>query len=894
MKTRVRLSSCLLKCGMILMMMVTMSSAELPKTVYLVSNFHPACCGWLADWSTERNYCANTYLDHLDRVRDDAHYAFALSEVPNMIAILNFHKDRVAELKERIKEGRVELCNAFFLEPTINLSGGEALVKNGIEGLRWQSQVLGFKPRFAWMIDVTGTHEQMAQITAGLGLDALFYTRHNPTGYALHWIESPDGSRVPAISPGHYSEWNPLFKSKEPLSDQQISEMIKDVEYRANPVPLSEEAIEKRRNIWSGTPPRAPRGTPVLILGGSGDYSTAPPYKGYPTEFIKQFEALAPGTRFLFATPSQYLNDVMPGIKDNSIPLRTMKGSTAFSFNAFWIENPRVKQSFRNCEQGLQAAEMLATAASLRSGFAYPTQSLYHAWLMMLLNMDRNSLWGSAGGMVFESATSWDVKDRYESVKTIYNEVMQQALTTAPKTEQGIGFFNFLNWNRQDPVIVPLEKGKQLKNVTCQSEPGLDAIIAMPALKSTALAVLESEDRAAPSAKTIELPEIVETKYYRVHIDPETGAITSLKLKASDREMLGGPANVIVAEKPKIQNGEPGDHIVDRQDRETLTTSSRFKPSITVTSGQLATTVTLVSDFYGGGKMVRTARFYDDYPRIDFQTELNDIPDRTVVVAEFPLAEDISEIRRGIPYGFSQAAWSKANTALQGWSKGIVPAVRWSHYSLEQGGGVAILDRGLSGREITGRTPIIFLLNATDTYYGYPNSWLSGKGKHILEYALVAHETGWENARIPQLAWEFNCPVYVFEKPSSAKEISSILSTSDNVIVEAVRREGDEIEIRMAEAFGRSGEAELKLLLPHRAARITNLVGQTLQQLKPTGAYHFPVRPQQIVTIRFKTEQRVADVIPLTDWNPLVPEHKRATLNTYIDKKGHPPRGDQK
>jgi len=142
------------------------------RPVYVVPNFHPASCGWLTDWSTERNYCANSYFDHLDRVRDDPNYRFAFSECNNLIAMLNFRPDRAAELQQRIREGRVELCNAFFLEPDINLSGGEALVKCGVEGLRWQQAVWGVRPRLAWMIDVTGLHEQMAQITAGLGLAA--------------------------------------------------------------------------------------------------------------------------------------------------------------------------------------------------------------------------------------------------------------------------------------------------------------------------------------------------------------------------------------------------------------------------------------------------------------------------------------------------------------------------------------------------------------------------------------------------------------------------------------------------------------------------------------------------------------------------------------------------
>jgi alpha-mannosidase len=402
---------------------------------------------------------------------------------------------------------------------------------------------------------------------------------------------------------------------------------------------------------------------------------------------------------------------------------------------------------------------------------------------------------------------------------------------------------------------------------------------------------LENTPAKAPVA--IALPEIIETDFYRIRIDPRTGAIVSLKLKPSGREIVRGPANVILAEKPKTQHGDPGDHMVNREERGAVADSSQFRPEFRVTSGPLATTVKIVSAFYGGGKLVRTMRFYQAYPRIDFEAELNDIPDRTVVVAEFPLAQDVTEIRRGIPYGFSHGAWSKADSSLRGWTQGIVPAVRWSHYALAGGGGLAILDRGLSGREITGRTPLIFLLNATDTYYGYPNRWLSGRGRHHLEYALVAHGSDWAEANIPRLAWEYNHPPYLFSNFGRAKE-ESLLSTSENVIVEAVRREGSEIELRLAEALGRQGEAEIQLHLPHLGARMTDLTGQTLSELKPPARYRFPVRPQQIITLRFRTEASVADIVPLTDWNPLVPEPKRVALNTRIDKKGHPPRGDQK
>src|SRR5258708_38558973 len=121
------------------------SSASLPaqRKVYLVSNFHPASCGWLTTFSRERVYCANSYLNHLDRVRDDPNYSFVMSEVNNIIAIMEFQPTRIAELKHQVAEKRVELVNGYFLESAINLSGGEALVRLGVGGLHWYQQGFG-------------------------------------------------------------------------------------------------------------------------------------------------------------------------------------------------------------------------------------------------------------------------------------------------------------------------------------------------------------------------------------------------------------------------------------------------------------------------------------------------------------------------------------------------------------------------------------------------------------------------------------------------------------------------------------------------------------------------------------------------------------------------------
>ncbi len=258
---------------------------------------------------------------------------------------------------------------------------------------------------------------------------------------------------------------------------------------------------------------------------------------------------------------------------------------------------------------------------------------------------------------------------------------------------------------------------------------------------------------------------------------------------------------------------------------------------------------------------------------------------------EFPLAESVHALRRGVPFGFSQATADAAG-ALPRYATGITPAVRWSHYQMA-GGGLALLDQGLSGREINDRTPVIYLYNAAEKYRGYPNAWLSGAGRHVVRYALVAHEGDFAAARVPQLAWEFNQPPIVVDGCASAKPVP-FLDTSDNVIVEALRREGGEIELRLAECLGRGGEASVTLDLPHRGAALTDLVGGRRQLLSGGPSYKVPVRAQQIVTLRFRTAEPVAEIRPLTEWDELVPEAKRAALRRYLpDVKGHPPAGGQ-
>ena len=845
------------------------SATPVQREVYIVPNFHPASCGWLTTFSRERVYCANSYLTHLDRVGQDPHYAFVMSEINNIVAIMNFRPERIPELKQRIREQRVEFVNAMFLEPTINLSGGEALVRMGVLGLRWYRQVFDLEPRYAWTIDVCGTHEQMAQIASGLGLDAMIYTRKNPTGKTMYWSVSPDGSKILTLSPGHYSEAQPIFSSKTPLSSDQLT---------------------KLEMFFETKDPITPQEAPTLILGGGDDYSVAPLVSEYPSTLLDQWSALNPQTSIQFSTLSKYVDRVLPGIHSGKISIPTTHAGTAYDFDAFWIENPEVKTRYRRNEHALQSAEMLSTIASLRGKYAYPVKPACDAWILMLLCMDRNTLWGSAGGMVFVSDTSWDVRDRFEWVGQTTTRLLSDAGRSLLPSGNGIGLFNPINWNRSDPVALSLPKGKSLEGIACQALPD-GSVLCRPSLTSFSIGALKLSNAHPVIPQPIDASASIETAHYIARLDKKTGALASLKLKPSGRELLAAPANVLVAERPIKKENNPGDFMPPRPGRTQLARSSDQPSALRVLRGPVATTAEVRGSFYGGGALARHITFYHDHPRIDFETEINDIPDYTVVVAEFPLAEDVAEVRRGIPYGFSHSGWGRPNPELHGWNKGIVPAVRWIDFEFSGGGGVALLDRGLTGREIVGNTPILYLLNAEDQYHKFDNPWTTGKGRHVLCYSLLPHHAPWEQAAVPRAAWEYNQPP-ISIPDSAPRPFQSFLQTSDNIIVEAVRREEDHIELRFAESLGLTGTATIKFSLAHAPAYITDLTGKHKSALSGSGVYTIPVQPQQIVTLHFETENSLPIPEPITSWDPFVPKEKLAALHAYDPTvKGHPPFG---
>jgi hypothetical protein len=659
------------------------------QALHVVPNFHPACMGWMAPYSVERNYCLYSYLDHQDHAVRDSEYRYVISEIPHLITMLERRLDRFAELVRLVQGGKVELVNAFVVEPTVNLSGGEALVMQGVVGLHWYQQVLRLRPRHCWMIDVCGWHEQMAQIVLGLGLDTFVYSRYNPTGSAeslhgvsermeaVHWMESPDGSRTLGVNPCHYFDGlQKVMSAKEALPAEEIVSEV--------------DGLVKQQQA------RFPKGAPLLALAGQGDYSLSFLYKGYPRELMEIWEHTRPAVALRFSTLSQWYDEFR--IRREEFPLTTVRsGSRIYGWSAFWVNAPGVKQRFRRAEHLLQGAEALCTVASLRRGMKYPSQELWNAWLLTALNMDRNSLWGAAVHAVYEHPSSWDLRDRFDSIERICGRAGEEAFgAVAERDSESLVVFNPVSWRRTPPVELRLPPGRTIAGGRAQLLEDSETVLAEIEAPPFGCATVALKRGVPERPHWAGLPEAVETDFYTARVDAGTGALVSLRCKPSGREMLGGGANEVLAEVRGEQDQKQvfAHEIPRRAVRVVAMKPGDPRPNIRVLRGSLATIVEVVNAF-PGGRLRRVIRFYQQSPRIDFLTETADLPHGTIVSAVFPLAGKITAVRRGIPYGF----------ALDNRPE-IVPVIRWSHYSLE-GGGVALFDRGIPARELEGNTALL-------------------------------------------------------------------------------------------------------------------------------------------------------------------------------------------
>lgn len=166
---------------------------------YCIGNTHfdPV---WLWQWPEAMASIRATFRAALDRMNEDPDFVYSFATPPVFAWIQKTEPDLWQQILARIKEGRWEIGEGWWLQPDCYSAAGESYVRQGLYGQRWLQQNCGKMADTVFNIDSFGHSPMLPQILSGCGIRHYAFTRpesrHVTLDAPLFWWESPDGSRV--------------------------------------------------------------------------------------------------------------------------------------------------------------------------------------------------------------------------------------------------------------------------------------------------------------------------------------------------------------------------------------------------------------------------------------------------------------------------------------------------------------------------------------------------------------------------------------------------------------------------------------------------------------------------------------------------------------------------
>jgi alpha-mannosidase len=176
--------------------------------VILAGNAH-IDAAWLWPRSETIDVVKRTFTTALQLMDEYPDYTYTQSAAQYSAWIADKYPDLNKQIAVRVKEGRWEIVGGMWVEPDLNLPGGESLVRQLLVGQREFQRLYGVTARIGWNPDSFGYNWQLPQIYKRSGMDyfvtqKMHWNDTNTLPFRLFWWQSPDGSKVLTYFPTDY------------------------------------------------------------------------------------------------------------------------------------------------------------------------------------------------------------------------------------------------------------------------------------------------------------------------------------------------------------------------------------------------------------------------------------------------------------------------------------------------------------------------------------------------------------------------------------------------------------------------------------------------------------------------------------------------------------------
>jgi alpha-mannosidase len=848
------------------------------EKVDLAGNSH-IDAAWLWPRSETIDVVKRTFTTALQLMNEYPDYTFTQSAAQYSAWMADKYPDLNAQIAQRVKEGRWEIVGGMWIEPDLNLPGGESLVRQLLVGQREFQKLYGVTARIGWNPDSFGYNWQLPQIYKRSGLDyfvtqKMHWNDTNTLPFRLFWWQSPDGSKVLTYFPTDYVHDN------------------------LNPTRISADFAESAQ--------RNPGLTEHLDLYGIGDHGGGPTramldQADHWIEKSKDDKSAIPTMRY--STAQHYFDDVQTHLsatsptwnydliakgytppqpdKPGEIGLPTWNSELYFEYHrGIFTTQAAHKRNMRVSETQTLDAEKLASLAWL-DGAPYPNDVLTENWKKITFNQFHDLAAGSGIAVIYRDAQSdfTEVANADKLIDESAINAIDAQIDTTGKAGAPILVYNSLAWPREELVKFVVETPSAAEGIGVVDSRGSETVseisrtpssseftvlasVKVPALGYALVhAVSASQLPAGPTRLSSSIsPLLVDDEAKQIvlsnmklslAIDKHNGCVTKLSERTGPSQFLApnacGNQLQTYADNPKqydAWNIDPG--TLDGK----MTPIDKVDSITVLTDGPLHKTIR-IQRTWSKSHFIQDISLDAGADFVRVETTVDWHEDHVLLKAAFPFAHFGPKATFEIPYGAIERTTTRNNT----WEKAQfeVPALRWADLG-DATAGVSILNDSKYGYDALGNTLRLTLLRSPT----WPDPE-ADRGLQHFTYEIYPHTGPWQSAETVHRGYELNTPLtaqQVLPHTGSLPPTHSFASIEEpNIILSAMKKAEDAhaLIVRMYDSNGKGAEAHLHVPPGALYAVETNLMETPVPDaphLAVTGdTITLPIHPWEIRTL---------------------------------------------
>lgn len=729
-------------------------------------------------WPERETYrkCARTMsnvLKMMDRYPD---FKFCLSQAPVYIWMKERYPALYRRMLEKIKEGRIEVVGAFWIECDTNLPCGESLVRQLLYGKRFFRKEFGLDMQVGFLPDVFGYSAALPQLFVKSGVpyfttNKLSMNDTNRFPRYTFWWYGLDGTRV-------------------------LTHMLPENSYTSAAVP--QMAIYGEHHYTDKD--LCDRG---LQLFGLGDGGGGPGYEHM--ERRKRSRNLKGCPPF----EDEFVADFFHRIERGSASYRSWHGELYFErHQGTYTSIARQKKWNRTLERDLHTLEWLAKMAEDRTGAEYPRAWLEQCWQDVMLYQFHDCLPGSSIGLV------------YEQTQARYAQLHREATARIGECAARLGESLCREGMRQSVLVA---------NPT--SFPRRERLRRDGGELELTLAPYEVRMVDWAEAERVEETETVndlllENALVRLRFT-ERGTVSSVFDKARDRELLpvGAEGNRLVLYPDELTHWDIQKDYLRSQPEPARLLSSRK----TVEGSETRLYLTFAVGERSQIEQVAVLNALS--ARVDFQTRVDWQEEYRMLRVQWPVDVVADTAACDIQFGYvnrpthQNTSWDEA--------KFEVCAHKWVDMA-DRSGGLALLNDCKYGYKIWDNVLDLCLLRSQNCPCEHGDV-----GVHTFTYGVYPHGGDAWSGGVAREGYLLNDPILCLpvdreEKRSGAGSAGSLnwitLDGDAPVVLETVKKaeDSERMILRFYEAAG--GSAKLRLRLRgYRALGLCNLLEEPVE-----------------------------------------------------------------